>query len=83
MTERKHVDPGVWLSSQIENTAECAGLTTQSPPWLDSAGTDPAPDTAPRLRDIALLMLFAVLVRLIECFEKDKPGWWLERDGDD
>lgn len=34
-------------------------------------------DNNPRLRDIALLLLFAVLLRIAEVFERDDtPGWW-------
>lgn len=35
-------------------------------------------DTGPRLRDIVILLLFAILLRFAECFDKDTPGWWLE-----
>ena len=39
----------------------------------------------PRLRDIVVLMIFAILLRIAESFDRDTPGWWLEkgRDGDD
>ena len=41
-------------------------------------------DNGPRLRDIVILLLFAVLLRIAETFDKDTPGWWLEEgDGDD
>ncbi len=44
-------------------------------------------NTGPRLIDIIILLLFAVLLRIAETFDKDKPGWWLEHDtghkGDD
>ncbi len=40
-------------------------------------------DTNPRLRDIVILLLFAVLLRLVETFDRDAPGWWLEGQGDD
>jgi hypothetical protein len=34
-------------------------------------------DSNPRLRDILVLMLFAVLLRIAEVFERDDtPGWW-------
>lgn len=33
-----------------------------------------------RLIDIVILLLFAVLLRIAETFDKDKPGWWLEGD---
>ena len=35
-------------------------------------------DSGPRLRDIVLLLLFAILLRFAECFDRDTPGWWLE-----
>ena len=35
-------------------------------------------DDGPRLRDIVILLLFAVLLRIAETFDKDTPGWWLE-----
>ncbi len=35
-------------------------------------------DTAPRLRDIVILLLFAILLRFAESFDKDTPGWWME-----
>ena len=34
----------------------------------------------PRLSDIVILLLFAVLLRIAETFDKDTPGWWLEGD---
>ena len=37
-------------------------------------------DPGPRLRDIVILLLFAVLLRIPETFDKDTPGWWLEGD---
>ena len=37
-------------------------------------------DTGPRLRDIVLLLLFAILLRFAESFDKDTPGWWLEEE---
>ncbi len=37
----------------------------------------------PRLRDIALLLLFAVLLRIVEMVDRDVPGWWLEGKDDD
>jgi len=41
-------------------------------------------DNGPRLRDIVILLLFAVLLRIVETFDKDVPGWWREgEDGDD
>jgi len=41
-------------------------------------------DTGPRLRDIVILLLFAILLRFAETFDKDTPGWWLEgADSDD
>lgn len=35
----------------------------------------------PRLRDIVVLLLFAVLLRIAESFDKDTPGWWREEEG--
>ena len=35
-------------------------------------------NTGPRLRDIVLLLLFAILLRFAESFDEDTPGWWLE-----
>lgn len=40
-------------------------------------------DTGPRLRDIVILLLFAVLLRFAESFDKDTPGWWLEGEKGD
>lgn len=40
-------------------------------------------DNGPRLRDIVLLLLFALLLRLVEVLDKDTPGWSLEEEGDD
>ena len=41
-------------------------------------------DGAPRLRDIVILLLFAILLRFAESFDKDTPGWWMEGEkGDD
>lgn len=37
-------------------------------------------DTGPRLRDIVILLLFAILLRFAESFDKDTPGWWLEQE---
>ena len=37
-------------------------------------------DTGPRLRDILLLFIFAVLLRFAEVWDKDTPGWWLEEE---
>jgi len=37
-------------------------------------------DTGPRLRDIVILLLFAILLRFAESFDKDTPGWWLEEE---
>lgn len=35
-------------------------------------------DNGPCLRDIIVLLLFAVLLRLVETVDRDAPGWWLE-----
>ena len=35
-------------------------------------------DNGPRLRDLIVLILFAILLRFAESFDKDTPGWWLE-----
>ena len=35
-------------------------------------------DTGPRLRDIIVLILFAILLRIAESFDRDTPGWWRE-----
>ena len=40
-------------------------------------------DGAPRLRDIVLLLLFAILLRFAESFDKDTPGWWMEGGNSD
>ncbi len=40
-------------------------------------------DNGPRLIDIVVLLLFAVLLRIVETFDRDTPGWWLEGKGDD
>ena len=41
-------------------------------------------DNGPRLRDIIFLLLFAIILRIAETFDKDTPGWWLEGEkGDD
>ena len=40
-------------------------------------------DTNPRLRDIMLLLLFAMLLRLVETFDDDEPGWWGRLEGDE
>ena len=40
-------------------------------------------DTNPRLRDILLLFIFAVLLRFAEVWDKDEPGWWLEESSRD
>ena len=41
-------------------------------------------DTGPRLRDIVILFLFAILLRFAEAWERDEPGWWgREGEGDD
>ena len=41
-------------------------------------------DTGPRLRDLIVLILSAIILRLAESFDKDTPGWWLEGEkGDD
>lgn len=41
-------------------------------------------DNGPRLRDIIFLLLFAILLRIAETFDRDVPGWWLEEEeGDD
>ena len=38
----------------------------------------------PRLLDIVVLLLFAVMLRIAESFDRDRPGWWLEGEkGDD
>ena len=37
-------------------------------------------DNGPRLRDIVILLLFAILLRIAESFDKDTPGWWLEEE---
>ena len=39
--------------------------------------------TGPRLRDIVILLLFAVLLRIAETFDRDTPGWWLEGSAHD
>lgn len=40
-------------------------------------------DSNPRLRDILVLLLFAVLLRIAEVFERDTPGWWRQEQGHD
>ena len=40
-------------------------------------------DSGPRLRDIVILLLFAILLRFAESFDKDTPGWWLEGEKGD
>ena len=36
-------------------------------------------DTGPRLRDIVILLLFAIILRIAESFEgEEQPGWWRE-----
>ncbi len=35
-------------------------------------------DDGPRLRDIIVLILFAILLRIAESFDRDTPGWWRE-----
>ena len=35
-------------------------------------------DTGPRLRDIIVLILFAILLRIAESFDRDTPGWGRE-----
>lgn len=38
-------------------------------------------DNNPRLRDILVLLLFAVALRIAEMFERDDtPGWWRNRE---
>ena len=37
-------------------------------------------DNGPRLRDIVVLLLFAIILRFAECFDRDTPGWWLEEE---
>ena len=40
-------------------------------------------DNGPRLRDI-IVLLFAIILRIAETFDRDVPGWWLEEEeGDD
>ena len=38
-------------------------------------------DDGPRLRDIIVLILFAILLRIAESFDRDTPGWWREGEG--
>lgn len=38
-------------------------------------------DNGPRMRDIVLLLLFALLLWLIETVDRDTPDWWLEGEG--
>ena len=40
-------------------------------------------DNGPRLRDIVVLILLAIILRLVETLDRDVPGWWLEGDGDE
>ena len=41
-------------------------------------------DSNPRLRDILVLLLFAVLLRIAEVFERDDtPGWWRQEQAHD
>ena len=41
-------------------------------------------DSGPRLRDIVVLILLAIILRLVETLDRDVPGWWLEGEkGDD
>jgi hypothetical protein len=35
-------------------------------------------NNGPRLVDIVILLLFAVLLRLVESLDRDTPGWWQE-----
>ena len=35
-------------------------------------------DNGPRLRDIVVLILLAIILRLVETLDRDVPGWWLE-----
>jgi hypothetical protein len=37
-------------------------------------------DDGPRLRDIIVLILFAILLRIAESFDRDTPGWWREEE---
>ena len=46
------------------------------------AGGRMTDDSGPRLRDIVILLLFAILLRFAESFDKDTPGWWLEGEDD-
>ena len=40
-------------------------------------------DNGPRLRDILVLLLFAVALRIAEVFERDDtPGWWRQEQQD-
>ena len=40
-------------------------------------------DNNPRLRDILVLLLFAVALRIAEMFEGDySPGWWRQEQQD-
>ena len=47
-----------------------------------AGGADDQQRRRPRLRDIVLLLLFAILLRFAESFDKDTPGWWLEGEDD-
>lgn len=38
-------------------------------------------DDDPRMRDIVVLVLFALLLWLVETVDRDVPGWWLEGEG--
>lgn len=38
-------------------------------------------DNDPRMRDIVVLLLFALLLWLVEKYDKDTPGWRLEGEG--
>ena len=40
-------------------------------------------NNGPRLVDIVILLLFAVLLRLVESHDRDMPGWWQERAAHD
>ena len=41
-------------------------------------------DSGAGLRDIVVLILLAIILRLVETLDRDVPGWWLEGEkGDD
>ena len=64
-------------SSSIDGMGSACGIRRDCGD-CHAAGRMTDDNTGPRLRDIVLLLLFAVLLRIAESFDRDTPGWWRE-----